>query len=63
MGFLAKAVGWAVAHRDAIYAGWKVFTGLRKRRKETQESGESAKDYYVRQMKGVIKSEYERLDK
>jgi hypothetical protein len=60
-GLVAKAGGWLIAHKDAIYAGYKVFKGLRKRRKETEESGESAKDYYKRKVKGVIVEEYMKL--
>jgi hypothetical protein len=54
MGWIAKAAGWVVAHRDAIYTGWKVFKGLRGRRKETQETGESLKDYYLRKGKKAV---------
>ncbi len=55
-GFIAKAVGWGIAHKDALYAGFKVFKGLRGRRKETQETGESFKDFYVRKGKDAILS-------
>jgi hypothetical protein len=61
-GFVAKAGGWLIAHKDAIYAGFKTFKVLRGRRKETQLSGESPKDYYLRKAKEVIKSEYKRMD-
>lgn len=57
----AKIGGWLFAHKDAIIAGVKTFIALRKRRKETQESGESSKEYYVRKVKDVFKQEYERL--
>ena len=51
MGWITKAVGWVVAHKDAIATGFKVFQSLRGRRKETQVTGESVKDFYLR--KGV----------
>lgn len=54
MGFLAKAVGWAMAHKSAIISAWSVFRSLRSRRKETQKTGESAKDFYVRKLKEKI---------
>lgn len=54
MGFLAKAVGWAVAHKAALFSAWQVFKGLRGRRKETQLTGESMKDFYVRKLKEKI---------
>ncbi len=47
MGWIVKAVGWAVAHKDAIAVGWRVFRALRGRRKKTQETGQSFKDYYL----------------
>jgi hypothetical protein len=53
-GFLAKAAGWAFAHKDALYAGFKVFKKLRGRRKATEESGESVKDYYLREGKKAV---------
>lgn len=49
-----KLAGWVFAHKDAIYAGVKVFLALRGRRKATQESGESFKDYYLRNGKAVV---------
>lgn len=48
MGFLAKVGGWAIAHKDALFTAFKIFKGLRGRRKATQESGESVKEYYLR---------------
>ncbi len=47
MGWIVKAAGWAIAHKDAIVAGWRVFRALRGRRKKTQETGQSFKDYYL----------------
>jgi hypothetical protein len=47
MGFLAKAAGWAVAHKDALLTAFNIFRALRGRRKATQESGQSFRDYYT----------------
>ena len=55
MGFLAKAVGWAIAHKDAIGAGWRIFRALRGRRKATQESGQSFRDFYTKEGLKVLR--------
>jgi len=54
MGFITRALGWAVAHKDAFVAGWSVFKALRGARKATQQNGESFRDYYVREGKKTI---------
>ena len=56
MGFLAKAVGWAVAHRDALLTGWRIFRKLRGRRKSTQESGQSFRDFYTKEGLKVLRN-------
>lgn len=43
-GFIAKAVGWAIAHKTEIGAGISIWRRLRRKR---VDSGESAKDFYV----------------
>ncbi|KKL18038.1 hypothetical protein LCGC14_2479500 [marine sediment metagenome] len=45
--FFAKAVGWAIAHKSALATGWRIFRALRGRRKATQESGQSFRDFYT----------------
>jgi len=50
-GFIAKAAGWAIAHRNEIGAGIQIWKRLRKNRKE---SGKSAKDFYLGKGKEVI---------
>ena len=48
MGALfAKAFGWAVAHKSALITGYNIYCALRGRRKATQESGQSFRDYYT----------------
>ncbi len=49
MIWATKAIGWTVAHWDALAAGWRVFRTLRGRRLATQRSGQSFKDYYLEQ--------------
>ncbi len=52
--FVVKAAGWAIAHKDAIVTGFKVFKALRGRRKDTQDTGESVKAYYLREGRKVV---------
>lgn len=56
VGLFLKVGGWAVAHKDAILTGWRVFRALRGRRKATQESGQSFKDYYLEQGRAAVKT-------
>ena len=56
MGFLAKAAGWAIAHKDAILTGWRIFRALRGRRKATQEKGQSFRDFYVTEGGKVLRA-------
>ena len=51
----AKLFGWAVAHKDAFYAGYKLFKALRGRRKETQQSGEPLQAYHLRVGRSVVR--------
>ncbi len=53
--FFAKAVGWAVAHKSAIATGWRIFRALRGRRKATQESGQSFRDFYTQEGLKVLR--------
>ena len=54
--FLAKAIGWAIAHKDALGAGWSIFRALRGRRKSTQESGQSFRDFYTKEGLKVLRN-------
>ena len=56
MGFLAKAIGWGIAHKDAILTGWRIFRKLRGRRKSTQESGQSFRDFYTKEGLKVLRN-------
>lgn len=55
VGFLAKAAGWCVAHKDAIYAGFRIFKALRGRRKAMQETGQSFRDFYIKEGTKVLR--------
>lgn len=55
MGFFTKAVGWAVAHKDAFFTAFNIFRALRGRRKATQESGQSFRDYYIKEGDKVLR--------
>ena len=56
MGFLAKAIGWGIAHKDALLTGWRIFRALRGRRKATQESGQSFRKYYTDEGLNVLRN-------
>lgn len=47
-GWVAKAAGFAWAHKHELSAAFQLWRKLRQKRKQEQDPGESAKDYYVR---------------